>query len=189
MEKGADGVIAVASGAGGHAGALSPFALVQEIRTWFDGPLLLSGAIAHGRSILAALAAGADCAYVGSAFLSTAEANVTDDYKQMIVDSAAEDVVYSSYFTGVKGNYLRGSITASGLDPDNLPDADPTKMDFGTKDGSDSKAWKDIWGSGQGIGVLREKSSTAELVDSLTTQFEAAKKELDARLNTAVRVG
>ncbi|AZT96697.1 NAD(P)H-dependent flavin oxidoreductase [Brevibacterium aurantiacum] len=189
VEKGADGVIAVASGAGGHAGALSPFALVQEIRTWFDGPLLLSGAIAHGRSILAALAAGADCAYVGSAFLSTAEANVTDDYKQMIVDSAAEDVVYSSYFTGVKGNYLRGSITASGLDPDNLPDADPTKMDFGTKDGSDSKAWKDIWGSGQGIGVLREKSSTAELVDSLTTQFEAAKKELDARLNTAVRVG
>ncbi|MDN5774727.1 MAG: nitronate monooxygenase family protein [Brevibacterium aurantiacum] len=189
VEKGADGVIAVASGAGGHAGALSPFALVQEIRTWFDGPLLLSGAIAHGRSILAALAAGADCAYVGSAFLSTAEANVTDDYKQMIVDSAAEDVVYSSYFTGVKGNYLRGSITASGLDPDNLPDADPTKMDFGTKDGSDSKAWKDIWGSGQGIGVLREKSSTAELVDSLATQFEAAKKELDARLNTAVRVG
>ncbi|MDN5660616.1 MAG: nitronate monooxygenase family protein, partial [Brevibacterium aurantiacum] len=189
VEKGADGVIAVASGAGGHAGALSPFALVQEIRTWFDGPLLLSGAIAHGRSVLAALAAGADCAYVGSAFLSTAEANVTDDYKQMIVDSAAEDVVYSSYFTGVKGNYLRGSITASGLDPDNLPEADPTKMDFGTKDGSDSKAWKDIWGSGQGIGVLREKSSTAELVDSLATQFEAAKKELDARLNTAVRVG
>ncbi|MDN6379359.1 MAG: nitronate monooxygenase family protein, partial [Brevibacterium aurantiacum] len=189
VEKGADGVIAVASGAGGHAGALSPFALVQEIRTWFDGPLLLSGAIAHGRSVLAALAAGADCAYVGSAFLSTAEANVTDDYKQMIVDSAAEDVVYSNYFTGVKGNYLRGSITASGLDPDNLPEADPTKMDFGTKDGSDSKAWKDIWGSGQGIGVLREKSSTAELVDSLATQFEAAKKELDARLNTAVRVG
>lgn len=189
VEKGADGVIAVASGAGGHAGALSPFALVQEIRTWFDGPLLLSGAIAHGRSVLAALAAGADCAYVGSAFLSTTEANVVDDYKQMIVDSAAEDVVYSNYFTGVKGNYLRGSITASGLDPDNLPDADPTKMDFGTKDGSDSKAWKDIWGSGQGIGVLREKSSTAELVDSLATQFEAAKKELDARLNTAVRVG
>ncbi|AOP52982.1 MAG: NAD(P)H-dependent flavin oxidoreductase [Brevibacterium aurantiacum] len=189
VEKGADGVIAVASGAGGHAGALSPFALVQEIRTWFDGPLLLSGAIAHGRSVLAALAAGADCAYVGSAFLSTTEANVVDDYKQMIVDSAAEDVVYSNYFTGVKGNYLRGSITASGLDPDNLPEADPTKMDFGTKDGSDSKAWKDIWGSGQGIGVLREKSSTAELVDSLATQFEAAKKELDARLNTAVRVG
>ncbi|MGO1563721.1 MAG: NAD(P)H-dependent flavin oxidoreductase [Brevibacterium aurantiacum] len=189
VEKGADGVIAVASGAGGHAGALSPFALVQEIRTWFDGPLLLSGAIAHGRSVLAALAAGADCAYVGSAFLSTTEANVVDNYKQMIVDSAAEDVVYSNYFTGVKGNYLRGSITASGLDPDNLPEADPTKMDFGTKDGSDSKAWKDIWGSGQGIGVLREKSSTAELVDSLATQFEAAKKELDARLNTAVRVG
>ncbi|WP_193081014.1 NAD(P)H-dependent flavin oxidoreductase [Brevibacterium aurantiacum] len=189
VEKGADGVIAVASGAGGHAGALSPFALVQEIRTWFDGPLLLSGAIAHGRSVLAALAAGADCAYVGSAFLSTTEANVVDNYKQMIVDSAAEDVVYSNYFTGVKGNYLRGSITASGLDPDNLPEADPTKMDFGTKDGSDSKAWKDIWGSGQGIGVLGAKRTTAELVDSLATQFEAAKKELDARLNTAVRVG
>ena len=182
VEKGADGVIAVAAGAGGHAGALSPFALVQEIRSWFDGPLLLSGAIAHGRSILSALAAGADCAYVGSAFLSTAEANVTEDYKQMIVDSAAEDVVYSSYFTGVKGNYLRGSITASGLDPDNLPDADPTKMDFGTKDGSDSKAWKDIWGSGQGIGVLGAKRTTAELVDSLAAEFEAAKKELTARL-------
>ncbi|TSI16654.1 nitronate monooxygenase family protein [Brevibacterium aurantiacum] len=189
VEKGADGVIAVAAGAGGHAGALSPFALVQEIRSWFDGPVLLSGAIAHGRSVLAALAAGADCAYVGSAFLSTTEANVTDDYKQMVVDSAAEDVVYSSYFTGVKGNYLRGSITASGLDPDDLPEADPTKMDFGTREGSDSKAWKDIWGSGQGIGVLNEKSTTAELVDSLAAQFEAAKKELDARLNTAVGVG
>lgn len=189
VEKGADGVIAVAAGAGGHAGALSPFALVQEIRSWFDGPVLLSGAIAHGRSVLAALAAGADCAYVGSAFLSTTEANVTDDYKQMIVDSAAEDVVYSSYFTGVKGNYLRGSITASGLDPDDLPEAEPTKMDFGTREGSDSKAWKDIWGSGQGIGVLNEKSTTAELVDSLAAQFEAAKKELDARLNTAVGVG
>ncbi|WP_350270880.1 nitronate monooxygenase family protein [Brevibacterium sp. CBA3109] len=181
VEKGADGVIAVAAGAGGHAGALSPFALVQEIRTWFDGPLLLSGAIAHGRSVLAALASGADCAYVGSAFLSTAEANVAEDYKQMVVDSAAEDVVYSSYFTGVKGNYLRGSITASGLDPDNLPDADPTKMDFGTKEGSDSKAWKDIWGSGQGIGVLGAKRTTAELVESLAAEFEAAKKDLAAR--------
>ncbi|HCG57166.1 MULTISPECIES: nitronate monooxygenase family protein [Brevibacterium] len=181
VEKGADGVIAVAAGAGGHAGALSPFALVQEIRTWFDGPLLLSGAIAHGRSVLASLAAGADCAYVGSAFLSTAEANVAEDYKQMVVDSAAEDVVYSSYFTGVKGNYLRGSITASGLDPDNLPDADPTKMDFGTKEGSDSKAWKDIWGSGQGIGVLGTKRTTAELVESLAAEFEAAKKDLAAR--------
>ncbi|MGO2027735.1 MAG: NAD(P)H-dependent flavin oxidoreductase [Brevibacterium aurantiacum] len=182
VEKGADGVIAVAAGAGGHAGALSPFALVQEIRTWFDGPLLLSGAIAHGRSVLAALAAGADCAYVGSAFLSTTEANVVDDYKQMIVDSAAEDVVYSNYFTGVKGNYLRGSITASGLDPDNLPEADPTKMDFGTKDGSDSKAWKDIWGSGQGIGVLGAKRTTAELVEGFAAEYEAAKKELSARL-------
>ena len=181
VEKGADGVIAVAAGAGGHAGALSPFALVQEIRSWFDGPLLLSGAIAHGRSVLAALAAGADCAYVGSAFLSTAEANVAEGYKQMIVDSAAEDVVYSSYFTGVKGNYLRGSITASGLDPDSLPDADPTKMDFGTNEKSDSKAWKDIWGSGQGIGVLDGRTTTAELVDRLATEFEAAKKDLTAR--------
>lgn len=189
VEKGADGVIAVAAGAGGHAGALSPFALVQEIRSWFNGPLLLSGAIAHGRSVLAALAAGADCAYVGSAFLSTTEANVTEDYKQMIVDSAAEDVVYSSYFTGVKGNYLRGSITASGLDPDNLPEADPTKMDFGTKDDSDSKAWKDIWGSGQGIGVLGAKTTTAELVNDLATQFEAAKKDLDARVRTTENVG
>lgn len=182
VEKGADGVIAVAAGAGGHAGALSPFALVQEIRSWFDGPLLLSGAIAHGRSVLAALAAGADCAYVGSAFLSTAEANVTDDYKQMIVDSGAEDVIYSNYFTGVKGNYLRGSITASGLDPENLPDSDPTKMDFSTNEQTDSKAWKDIWGSGQGIGVLAGKTTTAELVDKLATEFEAAKQALTARV-------
>uniref|UniRef100_UPI00046F92FF NAD(P)H-dependent flavin oxidoreductase n=1 Tax=Brevibacterium sp. VCM10 TaxID=1381751 RepID=UPI00046F92FF len=166
VEKGADGVIAVAAGAGGHAGAQSPFALVQEIRSWFDGPLLLSGAIAHGRSILAALAAGADFAYVGSAFLSTPEANVVDDYRQMIVESGADDVVYSNYFTGVKGNYLRGSIVASGLDPDNLPDADPTKMDFSSSSGSDSKAWKDIWGSGQGIGALGQQQTTAELVET-----------------------
>lgn len=182
IEKGADGVIAVAAGAGGHAGALSPFALVQEIRTWFDGPLLLSGAIAHGRSILAALAAGADYAYVGSAFLSTTEANVVEDYKQMIVSSAADDIVYSNYFTGVKGNYLRGSITASGLDPENLPESDPTKMDFGNRDKPDSKAWKDIWGSGQGIGVLGATTTTAELVDNLAAQFEQAKKELSTRM-------
>ncbi|MGO2861796.1 MAG: NAD(P)H-dependent flavin oxidoreductase [Brevibacterium sp.] len=189
VEKGADGVIAVAAGAGGHAGALSPFALVQEIRSWFDGPLLLSGAIAHGRSILASLAAGADCAYVGSAFLSTAEANITEDYRQMIVDSGAEDVVYSNYFTGVKGNYLRGSITASGLDPDNLPDADPTKMDFSTRDKSDSKAWKDIWGSGQGIGVLDAQRTTSELVEGLVEEFQAAQRDLAARVGTAAHIG
>lgn len=182
IEKGADGIIAVAAGAGGHAGALSPFALVQEIRSWFDGPLLLSGAISHGRSVLAALAAGADFAYIGSAFLSTTEANVIDGYRQMIVDSAAEDVIYSNYFTGVKGNYLRGSIEASGLDPDNLPEADPTKMDFGTDPNSDSKAWRDIWGSGQGIGVIGAQRTTAELVDGLAAEFEKAKQDLQARL-------
>ncbi|WP_309133210.1 nitronate monooxygenase family protein [Brevibacterium sp.] len=183
VEKGADGVIAVAAGAGGHAGALSPFALVQEIRSWFDGPLLLSGAISHGRSILAALAAGADYAYIGSAFLSTAEANVVEEYKQMIVDSSADDVVYSNYFTGVKGNYLRGSIIAAGLDPDNLPEADPTKMDFGTDEKSESKAWKDIWGSGQGIGALTSKRTTAELVDQLAAEFAVAREELLGRVS------
>ncbi|RBP62427.1 nitronate monooxygenase [Brevibacterium sanguinis] len=182
VEKGADGVIAVAAGAGGHAGALSPFALLQEIRAWFDGPLLLSGAIAHGRSILAALAAGADYAYIGSAFLSTTEANVVADYRQMIVDSSADDVVYSNYFTGVKGNYLRGSIVAAGLDPDNLPEADPTKMDFGTDEKSESKAWKDIWGSGQGIGALTETTSTAALVDRLAAEFAAAREDLLSRV-------
>ena len=182
IEKGADGVIAVAAGAGGHAGAQSPFALVQEIRAWFDGPLLLSGAIAHGRSVLAALAAGADFAYIGSAFLSTNEANVVDDYRRMVVESGAEDVVYSNYFTGVKGNYLRGSIIASGLDPDNLPEADPSKMDFGSDPNSEAKAWRDIWGSGQGIGALGTQQSTAELVDALAVQFDAAKQQLSAHL-------
>ncbi|TGD13436.1 nitronate monooxygenase family protein [Brevibacterium sp. S111] len=183
VEKGADGVIAVAAGAGGHAGALSPFALVQEIRSWFDGPLLLSGAIAHGRSILAALAAGADFAYIGSAFLSTPEASVVEDYRKMIVESAAEDVVYSNYFTGVKGNYLRGSIVASGLDPDNLPESDPTKMDFGSDPDSDAKAWRDIWGSGQGIGALGTQQTTAELVETFAAQFEAAKQDLRSKLS------
>src|SRR5690625_4186473 len=182
IEKGADGLVAVAAGAGGHAGTQSPFALVQEIREWFDGPLLLSGAIAHGRSVLAALAAGADFAYIGSAFLSTNEANVVDDYRRMVVESGAEDVVYSSYFTGVKGNYLRGSIIASGLDPDNLPEADPSKMDFGSDPNSEAKAWRDIWGSGQGIGALGTQQSTAELVDALAVQFDAAKQQLSAHL-------
>jgi len=153
IEKGADGLIAVAAGAGGHAGTQSPFALVQEIREWFDGPLLLSGSIAKGDAILAAQAMGADLAYIGSAFIATDEANADERYKQSIVDSSASDIIYSNLFTGVHGNYLRSSIEAAGLDPDDLPESDPSKMDFG--DGS-SKAWKDIWGSGQGIGAIKK---------------------------------
>lgn len=175
IEKGADGLIAVAAGAGGHAGTLSPFALINEIRTWFDGPLLLSGAIAHGRSILAAQVAGADLAYVGSAFLATHEANVVDGYKEMIVSSHADDIVYSNLFTGVHGNYLRGSITAAGLDPDDLPVSDPSAMDFGSGGTSDAKAWKDIWGSGQGIGAVERRLSVAELVDRLKAQYDEAR--------------
>ncbi|WP_229053424.1 nitronate monooxygenase family protein [Aeromicrobium sp. Leaf350] len=179
IEKGADGLIAVAAGAGGHAGTLSPFALLQEIRTWFDGPLLLSGALAHGRSILAALAAGADLAYVGSAFLATHEANVVEGYKQMIVDSHADDVVYSNLFTGVHGNYLRGSIVASGLDPDDLPTSDPSAMSFGS---TDSKAWRDIWGSGQGVGAVEGVVSVADLVGRLRSELDEARAGLDAKL-------
>lgn len=181
IEKGADGLIAVAAGAGGHAGTLSPFALVQEIRSWFDGPLLLSGAIAHGRSVLAAQAAGADFAYVGSAFLSTREANVVDDYRQMIVSSSASDIVYSNLFTGVHGNYLRGSIEAAGMDPDNLPTSDPSAMSFGTTDTADAKAWRDIWGSGQGIGVIERTTSAAELIGRLRSEYLQARDELTAR--------
>src|SRR6056297_860355 len=154
IDKGADGLIAVAAGAGGHAGTQSPFALVQEIRSWFDGPLLLSGAIAHGRSVLAAQACGADFAYVGSAFLAAEEANNEPEYKQMVAGSGASDIVYTNLFTGVHGNYLRGSIEAAGLDPDALPDSDPSAMDFGSGGDSDAKAWKDIWGAGQGIGAV-----------------------------------
>jgi len=178
IDKGADGLIAVAAGAGGHAGTQSPFALVQEIRTWFDGPLLLSGAIAHGRSILAAQAAGADFAYVGSAFLATREANNQPAYKQMIADSTASDIVYSNLFTGIHGNYLRGSISAAGLDPDALPVSDPSAMDFGTAAASDAKAWKDIWGAGQGIGAVRDVVSVEELVEQLTAEYEQARARL-----------
>ncbi|MBA4609637.1 nitronate monooxygenase [Aeromicrobium sp. Marseille-Q0843] len=178
IEKGADGLIAVAAGAGGHAGTLSPFALVQEIRQWFDGPLLLSGSIAHGRSVLAAQAAGADLAYVGSAFLATDEANVVEGYKQMIVESSADDIVYSDLFTGVHGNYLRGSIEAAGLDPRNLPAGDPSTMDFGSGSTSDAKAWKDIWGAGQGLGAVDATVPAAELVARLTREYDAAKREL-----------
>ncbi|HEX9954794.1 MAG TPA: nitronate monooxygenase family protein [Allosphingosinicella sp.] len=178
IRKGADGVIAVAAGAGGHAGTLSPFALVQEIREWFDGPLLLSGAIAHGRSILAAQAAGADLAYIGSPFIATTEANAQEGYKQGIVDGKAADIVYSSLFTGVHGNYLRGSIAASGLDPDNLPDGDLKTMDFGS---ASAKAWRDIWGSGQGIGAVDQVQGAGDYVAELRSQYEAAKTELRAK--------
>lgn len=184
VDKGADGVIGVAAGAGGHAGTQSPFALVQEIREWFDGPLLMSGAIAHGRSILAALAAGADLAYVGSAFLATTEANNSTAYKQMIVDGAAKDIVYSNLFTGVHGNYLRGSISAAGLDPDNLSESDPTAMDFGTSDTARPKAWRDVWGSGQGIGAVKQSMTVGDLVTTLKEQYDDARFALDTKTRT-----
>ncbi|HMT51126.1 MAG TPA: nitronate monooxygenase, partial [Dietzia sp.] len=180
IEKGADGLIAVAAGAGGHAGTLSPFALIQEIREWFDGPLLLSGAIAHGRSVLAAQAAGADLAYVGSAFLATDESRAPGSYKQMIVESGASDIVYSNLFTGVHGNYLRGSIEAAGLDPDDLPTSDPSAMDFGTGGTAESKAWRDIWGAGQGVGAVTSTGTVRELVDRLRTEYELASGALSA---------
>ncbi|UGT67762.1 nitronate monooxygenase family protein [Nocardia gipuzkoensis] len=181
VDKGADGIIAVAAGAGGHAGTQSPFALVQEIRAWFDGPVVLSGAIAHGRSILAALAAGADLAYIGSAFISTAEANADPGYKKMIVDSAARDIVYSNLFTGVHGNYLRPSIIAAGLDPDNLPESDASAMDFGSNGNMKVKAWKDIWGAGQGIGAIHDSLTVAELVATFRAQYNEALDLLEAR--------
>jgi nitronate monooxygenase len=178
IDKGADGIIAVAAGAGGHAGRWSPFALVQEIRMWFDGPLILSGAIANGGSVLAAQAAGADLAYVGSPFIATEEANAPHDYKQAIVDSGAADIVYSDLFTGVHGNYLRSSIVNSGLDPDNLAGVDPTVMKFGSEGSSKSKAWRDIWGSGQGIGIVDRVRPAGEYVDLLAAQYEAARERL-----------
>jgi nitronate monooxygenase len=178
VEKGADGVIAVAAGAGGHAGRWSPFALLQEIRAWFDGPLILSGAIANGGSVLAAQAAGADLAYVGSPFIATEEANAPDGYKQAIVDSGAADIVYTDLFTGVHGNYLRSSIVSSGLDPDNLAGVDPTAMKFGSEGSAKAKAWKDIWGSGQGIGAIERVRPAAEFVDLLAEQYAAARSRL-----------
>ena len=178
LEKGADGLIAVCAGAGGHAGALSPFALISEIREFFDGPLLLSGAIATGKGILAAQAMGADLAYMGSAFIATKEANAPDAYKQMIVDSSAGDVVYSNLFTGVLGNYLKGSIVAAGLDPDNLPQSDPSKMSFGGGEGSKAKAWKEIWGAGQGVGAVHEVVPTADLIARLKREYDEAKRAL-----------
>jgi nitronate monooxygenase len=181
IEKGADGLIPVAAGAGGHAGALSPFALIQEIRQWFDGPVALSGSIASGKAILAAQAMGADLAYIGSAFIATKEANAVQGYKDMIVESSGEDIVYSNLFTGVHGNYLRPSIERAGLDPDNLPQADPSKMNFGSGGNTEAKAWKDIWGCGQGIGVLNDIPSTADFVDRLAAEYETAKAELAAK--------
>ena len=177
IDKGADGLIAVASGAGGHAGRLSPFALIQEIREWFDGPLALSGAIASGRAVLAAQALGADFAYVGSMFIATEEANAPAAYKQAIVESRAEDIIYTNYFTGVHGNYLRTSIVSAGLDPENLPGSDPSKMNFGTQVSS-AKAWRDIWGSGQGIGAVRAVTSTRAVVDRLKQEYDEARRSI-----------
>jgi nitronate monooxygenase len=174
IEKGADGLVAVAAGAGGHAGRLSPFALVQEIRRWFDGPLALSGSIATGGAILAARAMGADLAYIGSAFIATREANASDAYKQAIVDGSAADIVYSSLFTGVHGNYLRPSIVAAGLDPDNLPEAQASTMNFASGGNAPAKAWRDIWGCGQGIGAVTQIGSAADLVDRLEAEYHAA---------------
>jgi len=177
IDKGADGLIAVAAGAGGHAGVKSPFALVQEIRAWFNGPLALSGAMATGDAVLAAQAIGADLAYIGSAFIATDEARASDAYKQAIVEGSSDDIVYSSLFTGVHGNYLKASIRAAGLDPDNLPESDPSKMDFGGGE-SAKKAWKDIWGCGQGIGAIRQVVPTAELVARLAREYQAARARL-----------
>ena len=175
IDKGADGLIAVAAGAGGHAGTKSPFALIQEIRQWFDGPIALSGSIASGGAILAAQAMGADFAYIGSAFIATHEARATDAYKQAIVDCNSDDIVYSNLFTGVHGNYLAPSIRAAGLDPQNLPESDPSKMNFG---GDAKKAWKDIWGCGQGIGAINAVLSTAERVAVLKREYEQARARL-----------
>src|SRR4051812_31693761 len=175
IEKGADGLIAVAAGAGGHAGTLSPFALIQEIRAWFGGPVALSGAIATGSAVLAAQAMGADLAYIGSAFIATEEANAAEAYRQALIEGAAESIVYTNLISGVHGNYLRPSLVAAGLDPDNLPQSDASKMDFGS---GRKRAWKDIWGAGQGIGVLDRVVPTATLVDRLTEEYTAARRRL-----------
>ncbi len=179
VEKGADGLVAVAAGAGGHAGVKSPFALVQEIREWFDGPLALSGSIATGDAVLAAQAMGADFAYIGSAFIATLEARAPEAYKQMIVDSGSDDIVYSNLFTGVHGNYLKGSIRNAGMDPDHLPEGDPSAMNFAAAESGESKkAWKDIWGCGQGIGAVKSVLPAAELVGRLAREYEAARRRL-----------
>jgi nitronate monooxygenase len=183
IEKGADGLIAVAAGAGGHAGVKSPFALIQEIREWFDGPLALSGAISTGDAVLAAQAMGADFAYLGSAFIATVEARASDAYKQCIVDSNSDDIVYSSLFTGVHGNYLKPSVRNAGMDPDNLPESDATKMNFGGE--SAKKAWKDIWGCGQGIGAVKAVVPAAEMVARLRAEYDAARTRLGLQTQPA----
>ena len=175
IEKGADGLVAVAAGAGGHAGVKSPFALIQEIREWFDGPVALSGSIATGSAVLSALAMGADFAYIGSAFIATDEARAVDGYKQMIVDGSSDDIVYSNLFTGVHGNYLKGSVRSAGLDPDALPESDPSTMNFG---GDAKKAWKDIWGCGQGIGAVKQVLPARELIGRLKAEYEQARRRL-----------
>ncbi|MGX7952488.1 NAD(P)H-dependent flavin oxidoreductase [Tsuneonella sp. HG249] len=182
IEKGATGLIPVAAGAGGHAGTLSPFAMMQEIRTWFEGPVALSGAIAHGRSVLAAQAMGADFAYIGSPWIATHEANADQRYKDAIVEARADGIVYSNLFTGVHGNYLRSSIEAAGMDPENLPQSDPSAMNFGSGGNTEAKAWKDIWGSGQGVGMVAAVESVAERVDRLAAEYRAAKEELATKV-------
>ncbi|WP_438726305.1 NAD(P)H-dependent flavin oxidoreductase [Parasphingorhabdus sp. DH2-15] len=181
IEKGADGLIPVAAGAGGHAGVTSPFALIQEIREWFDGPVALSGSIGSGASVLGALAMGADFGYIGSAFIATEEANADMGYKQGIVDGKASDIVYSDLFTGVSGNYLRKSIEQAGLDPDNLPEGDYSTMNFGSGGNTEKKAWKDIWGSGQGIGAVKDVVTVAQMVDRLEEEFVTALERLNKR--------
>ena len=186
IEKGADGLIAVAAGAGGHAGTTSPFALVQEIREWFDGPLALSGSIANGAAVLAAEAMGADFGYIGSAFIATEEARAVEGYKAMIVESNAADIVYSNLFTGVHGNYLRPSIVRAGMDPDNLAVSDPSAMNFGSGGNTDAKAWKDIWGCGQGIGAVKAVLPAGKLVARLKAEYDAAKARLTGQPATAI---
>lgn len=180
IEKGADGLILVCTGAGGHAGQLSPFAFVQETRAWFDGPIILSGAIATGGAVLAAQAMGADLAYIGSPFIATAEANAEASYKNGIVEGSASDIIYTNLFTGVHGNYLRASIEGAGLDPDNLPESDPSTMNFGSGGNSKAKAWRDIWGSGQGIGAVHAVTPVADYVDRLDSEYRAARARIAA---------
>jgi nitronate monooxygenase len=184
LEKGADGLIAVCAGAGGHAGVLSPFALIQEIRQFFQGPLLLSGAIATGAAVYAAQAMGADLAYIGTAFIATHEARAVEGYKDMIVSSAAKDIIYSSLFTGVHGNYLAPSVAKAGLDPNNLPQGDKSTMNFGSGEAVKAKAWKDIWGSGQGIGAIDRRMSTAEYIAQLKREYEATRERMGALSKT-----
>lgn len=179
VEQGVDGLILVCAGAGGHAGALSPFALLREVKEWFDGTVILSGAIGDGHAVAASLALGADFAYMGTRFIATQEANADPEYKKMLEESAADDIVYSSLFTGVHGNYLKPSISNAGMDPDNLPSADKSSMNFGSGGNTKSKAWKDIWGSGQGIGRIYDSPPVSELVDRIKTEYEQAKEELN----------